>query len=142
MPKRRTYRLNSISYSDLVSTSPLSKQPYTRWEIRIQLPTVKPWTTFCWLGVGAPNLYSLADGHTYGRIDTIYGDWTWVEDDEKLFGALPPWIATGSYVVFESAEMKTAWYGVEGTDQYEAWEFVEGKIEHKIAKTATHFDWE
>src|ERR1700752_528759 len=58
------------------------------------------------------DIHTLASGHTYGRIDGIYGDWTWVEDDEKLFDALIPYIGVGSYVVFESAKMATGSYGI------------------------------
>jgi hypothetical protein len=88
------------------------------------------------------DIHLLSDGINIGRIDDIYGGWTWVEDDERLFDAILPWIATGAYIVFEEAEMKIGGiWGVDEVDQYEVWEFTGDKVEHKVAKTSTHFDW-
>lgn len=76
--------------------------------------------------------------------DGIYGDWTWVEDDERLFAALAPLIVDGSYIVFRGATLKKPpgdWYGIHESDRYEVWEFRDGEVSRKPAEQTVGYEW-
>lgn len=82
-------------------------------------------------------------GATSIRWGGIYGDWTWVEDDERLFAALAPSIIDGSYVVFRGATLKKPpdWYGIREEDHYEVWEFRDGEVSRKPAEQTVAYEW-
>lgn len=59
-----------------------------------------------------------------------YGDWTWLEDDERLMPLLAPYVEPNSRIVFTLATLP-----LHGNPQYdfedgpfEAWEFSDGKV--------------
>lgn len=91
------------------------------------------------------DIQPLTDSDLYASVHIrgIYGDWTWTEDDGKLFTALIPWTLISSHIVFSKARLNPPayYFGITELDEYEVWLLDGTEIERKPVEQIYTFEW-